>query len=182
MKRKGLILTALSVAAILTLTACTSSDSGEEKPLQSTSKETQGEGTQDNGTQDKEMQDKETQDNGTQQHTESQTGQQKAGSVTDETEDKNAGIQEDIWTGSYTGDQEDVTLKKNDDGTFTFTFAQSGISGTAQINGSEAVYSGDDDHILTFQKEEGLLKITVSHADGYDTSESPLNGTFIPSY
>lgn len=182
MKRKGLILTALSVAAILMLTACTSSDSGEEKPLQSTSKETQGERTQDNGTQDNGTQDKETQDEETQQHTESQTDQKKEENVPDEPKDKSTEIQEDIWTGSYTGDQEDVTLKMNDDGSLTFTFAQSGISGTAQINGSEAVYSGDDDHILTFQKEEGLLKITVSHADGYDTSESPLNGTFIPSY
>lgn len=160
MRRKILAVLALMTAGMLMLTACTSSKTDDGSGEQNTAAESK--------TVETESAAEETEDK-----------------VENQTDAENGAAQEnqeDIWTGSYLGDEESVTLKLNDDGTISFSFAQSGISGTAEVNGQEAVYSGDDDHILTFTMGKGMLSVAVSHAEGYDTSSSPLNGTYVPSY
>lgn len=87
--------------------------------------------------------------------------------------------QEDIWSGSYSSDQESVTISKIDDSTISFSFAQSGISGTAQVNGTQAVYKGDDHYVVVFNISDGVVDITVSSEEDFDATGSPLIGTYI---
>ncbi len=89
---------------------------------------------------------------------------------------------DDIWTGTYAGDEESVTISLKDDGTISFSFAQSGISGTAEVDGNQAVYNGDDNHVITFDMNGGILNVSVTSTEDYDTSASPLIGSYVPSY
>lgn len=87
---------------------------------------------------------------------------------------------EDGWSGTYVGDGETVTVTKLDDGAISFSFAQSGISGTAAIsNGYQAVYNGDDHHVVVFNINGTVLDVSVSSEEDYDASASPLNGTYV---
>ncbi len=95
-------------------------------------------------------------------------------------EDDAQGTQtEDVWSGTYESDQESVTITMLDEATISFAFAQSGISGTASVDGSQAVYSGDDHHVIVFNIGGGVVDISVSSEEDFDASESPLNGTYI---
>ena len=81
------------------------------------------------------------------------------------------------WSGSYTSDEgETLTLTAIDAASISFAFANSGISGTAELDGSQAVYHGDDHHVVVFEYVEGAINVSVLSEEDYDTSESPLNG------
>lgn len=88
----------------------------------------------------------------------------------------------DIWSGTYTTGEETVTVRLSDANTISFSFAQSGISGTAEVNGTQAVFKGDDYHVVVFNMADGVLEVSVSSEEDYDTASSPLNGTYIPAH
>lgn len=88
---------------------------------------------------------------------------------------------EDIWSGTYVTDSERVTVTQLDEETISFAFAQAGISGTAKVDGSQAVFNGDDYHVVVFSLNGTVLNVAVSSEEDYDTSASPLNGTYIRS-
>ena len=86
---------------------------------------------------------------------------------------------DDVWSGQYISDDESVTVTLLNDETISFSFAQSGISGTAAIDGAQAVFKGDDYHVVVFSLSDTILNIAVSSEEDFDTSESPLNGTYV---
>ena len=89
-----------------------------------------------------------------------------------------ANAAQDIWSGNYSSAAESVTITLNDDGTFAFSFAQSGIYGTAEVNGTQAVYHGDDYHVVVFNVNGDTVEISVSSEEDFDASASPLNGSY----
>lgn len=86
---------------------------------------------------------------------------------------------QDSWSGSYIGDDETVSIALLDSSALSFSFAQSGISGTASVNGLQAVYNGDDHYVVVFNLNGDILEVSVSNEEDYDASESPLNGTYL---
>ncbi|GEM_PF-2331075 len=86
---------------------------------------------------------------------------------------------QDIWSGTYKGEEETLSVTYLDEKSFSFSFAQAGISGTAQISGTQAVYKGDDHHDVVFGISGDTVTVTVSSEEDYDASESPLNGTYV---
>lgn len=97
---------------------------------------------------------------------------------TDETETETG----DIWTGVYGNDAETLTITYIDSGTISFTFAESGIYGKAEVKGYQAVYKGDDYHVVVFNIHDNIVDVSVSSEEDYDTSGSPLIGTYIKDY
>lgn len=85
----------------------------------------------------------------------------------------------DSWSGSYVGDAETVSIALLNETTISFAFAQSGISGTAAVNGMQAVYNGDDHYVVVFNLNGSILEVSVSNEEDYDASASPLNGTYM---
>ena len=87
----------------------------------------------------------------------------------------------DQWEGTYVSEEERVTVKKADEDTISFSFAQSGISGTADIEQNQAVFKGDDYHVVIFSLNGTVLTVSVTSEEDFDASDSPLNGTYILS-
>lgn len=84
------------------------------------------------------------------------------------------------WTGTYTSDEgETLTLTAIDAASISFAFTNSGISGTADLDGMQAVFHGDDYHLVVFEYIEGAVNVSVLSEEDYDTSESPLNGLYV---
>lgn len=104
-------------------------------------------------------------------------GQEDPAAEKDDAQDAAQGS--DIWSGTYVGAEETVTLAKMDDESVSFAFAQSGIAGTAKVSGSQAVYNGDDHHVIVFNVNDTILDVSVSSEEDFDASESPLIGTYV---
>lgn len=85
----------------------------------------------------------------------------------------------DGWSGTYVGENETVTLKKLDDTQLHFSFSESGITGTANIKEAQAVYNGDDHHVVIFTIHDDMVDVDVTSEEDYDASESPLIGHYI---
>ena len=60
-----------------------------------------------------------------------------------------------------------------------FEFETAGISGKAELDGNQAVYHGDDHHVVVFDRNGDEIEVSVLSEEDYDTSESPLMGTYI---
>lgn len=87
----------------------------------------------------------------------------------------------DQWSGTYVSDSESVTVTMPDQNTISFAFAQAGISGTAKIEQGQAVFHGDDYHVVVFSLNGTVLNVAVSSEEDFDAADSPLNGTYIRS-
>ena len=86
---------------------------------------------------------------------------------------------EDLWSGTYVSDDETLTVTQTDDSTLSIAFANSGITGTAQIDGMQAVYKGDDYHDVVLNLTGDVIDVTVSSEEDYDSSQSPLIGSYV---
>lgn len=86
---------------------------------------------------------------------------------------------EDLWSGTYVSDDETLTVTQTDDSTLSIDFANSGITGTAQIDGMQAVYKGDDYHDVVLNLTGDVIDVTVSSEEDYDSSQSPLIGSYV---
>ncbi len=198
MKHRALVLAAFVAAGILLLTACTSSEEGIGQDVRIESSGNAG--TSDAGSSDSAVAQPDASQNtggdagatdisGTPAQTEGQTGEKLSQAGTDTTEgaqteasqENSTGetATEDIWSGTYASDQETVTISLVDAKSFSFAFANSGIASSAEVDGSTAVYRGDDHHVVVFEMNEGVLTVTVSSEEDYDASDSPLNGTYV---
>lgn len=201
MKKKAAALAALALAGVMILTACSSSEqesdqqsaakndtikSGTEvqteEPLQAVS------GTQSvNGTAVSVAGESGSTSDATatapaQSETaaagETQTAQTSGTAVTEkETESESA--DGDIWSGTYVADDETLTIAMAEDTQISFSFAEAGISGVADVRGSQAVYKGDDHYVIVFNINGTLLDVSVSSEEDYDASDSPLIGTYV---
>lgn len=86
---------------------------------------------------------------------------------------------EDEWSGTYIEDEETVTISLIDEESISFSFAQSGISGIAKVKGYQAVYNGDDHHVVVFNLNNDTVDVSVSSEEDYDASASPLIGHYV---
>lgn len=87
--------------------------------------------------------------------------------------------QADEWSGTYIADEETVTISMIDSESISFSFAQSGISGIATVNGYQAVYNGDDHHVVVFNLNNDTVDVSVSSEEDFDASASPLIGHYV---
>lgn len=211
MKRRILLTIAVLAAGAVLLTACSSSDTKTDRFGSGVEGSSDGQGndtltgqdtpdgmgndtSNDQGTQEGSSTDgQENGASGDPAGTDSQgeeAGEEPDGTVVPDddaqaAEDENLipdDMEEDPWSGSYSGDGESVTIVLDGEDTISFSFAQAGISGTAQVKGMQAVYNGDDHHVIVFDLNDTVLTVAVSSEEDFDASDSPLNGTYIRSH
>ncbi len=195
MRRRIILLAAVavSVSAVLVLTACTSSEKAGQtsggQNAEGTQNDTQntGSGTQEaaDSTPGSSSSDSSSGLENTSAAQPDQSADEPVGDVipdedADAAENDVSGAEDvDSWSGTYTTDTETLTVNLIDAETISFSFAQSGISGTAQVSGTQAVYKGDDHHDVVFNLNGTVLNVAVSSEEDFDASGSPLNGSFI---
>lgn len=92
--------------------------------------------------------------------------------------DETEALAGDIWSGTYTDGEETVKITYIDKETISFAFSQAGISGKASVDGAQAVYNGDDHHVVVFDIQGDTVVVDVASEEDYDTSGSPLIGTY----
>lgn len=201
MKKKAAALAALALAGVMILTACSSSEqesdqqsaakndtikSGTEvqteEPLQAVSGTQSVSGTAVSVAGESGSTSDATAAAPAQSETaaagETQTAQTSGTAVTEkETESESA--DGDIWSGTYVADDETLTIAMAEDTQISFSFAEAGISGVADVRGSQAVYKGDDHYVIVFNINGALLDVSVSSEEDYDASDSPLIGTYV---
>ena len=201
MKKKAAALAALALAGVMILTACSSSEQESdqqsaakndtikngtevqtEEPLQTVSGTQSVSGTAVSVAGESGSASDATATAPTQSETaaagETQTAQTSGTAVTEkETESESA--DGDIWSGTYVADDETLTIAMAEDTQISFSFAEAGISGVADVRGSQAVYKGDDHYVIVFNINGTLLDVSVSSEEDYDASDSPLIGTYV---
>ncbi len=182
MKRKAWFLAVFAALGALLLTACTDS---EGQIAQDVRNEAAGDtgasgsgNVNDAGTQEQAGEGQSADENAQpQSEAQTQSPEQTEPPQTESTQAAPAA--EDIWTGTYASEQETVTLTLADEKSLSFAFANSGIASTAEISGTQAVYQGDDHHVIVFEMNEGVLNVAVTSEEDFDASASPLNGTYV---
>lgn len=203
MKKKAAALAALALAGVMILTACSSSEQESdqqsaakndtikngtevqtEEPLQAVSGTQSVSGTAVSVAGESGSTSDATAAAPAQSETtaagETQTAQTSGTAVTEtksETESESA--DGDIWSGTYVEDDETLTIAMAEDTQISFSFAEAGISGVADVRGSQAVYKGDDHYVIVFNINGTLLDVSVSSEEDYDASDSPLIGTYV---
>lgn len=201
MKKKAAALAALALAGVMILTACSSSEQESdqqsaakndtikngtevqtEEPLQTVSGTQSVSGTAVSVAGESGSTSDATAAAPAQSETtaagETQTAQTSGTAVTEkETESESA--DGDIWSGTYVADDETLTIAMAEDTQISFSFAEAGISGVADVRGSQAVYKGDDHYVIVFNINGTLLDVSVSSEEDYDASDSPLIGTYV---
>ena len=201
MKKKVAALAALALAGVMILTACSSSEqesdqqsaakndtikSGTEvqteEPLQAVSGTQSVSGTAVSVAGESGSTSDATATAPAQSETaaagETQTAQTSDTAATEkETESESA--DGDIWSGTYVADDETLTIAMAEDTQISFSFAEAGISGVADVRGSQAVYKGDDHYVIVFNINGTLVDVSVSSEEDYDASDSPLIGTYV---
>lgn len=85
----------------------------------------------------------------------------------------------DEWSGTYIGDEETITVHQISAEQISFSFEQSGISGIAKIKEYQAIYNGDDQHVVVFVLDQDMIDVEVASEEDFDTSESPLIGHYV---
>lgn len=97
----------------------------------------------------------------------------------DETDPVTENGADEGWSGTYVSESgETLTVSINDISSITFAFTNAGISGTAKLDGSQAIYYGDDHHQAVFEYSGGNITVEVVSEEDFDTSGSPLNGVY----
>lgn len=195
MKRRYIFL-AVAAAAALMLTACSSSDSSSSQSAGSSTASGQGTVSDNSGstsgqgavsgnsgsTSDQGATSSDSSAGGAQDMTVTggaEDGEPDGEIIPDEyAQEAEQAASSDVWSGSYVSEEESVSIALLDESTISFAFAQSGISGTASVNGMQAVYNGDDHYVVVFNLNGDLLDVSVSNEEDYDASGSPLNGTY----
>lgn len=201
MKKKAAALAALALAGVMILTACSSSEQESdqqsaakndtikngtevqtEEPLQTVSGTQSVSGTAVSVAGESGSASDATATAPAQSETaaagETQTAQTSGTAVT-EKEAESESADGDIWSGTYVADDETLTIAMAEDTQISFSFAEAGISGVADVRGSQAVYKGDDHYVIVFNINGTLLDVSVSSEEDYDASDSPLIGTYV---
>lgn len=204
MKKKVAALAALALAGVMILTACSSSEQESdqqsaakndtikegtevqtEEPLQNVSGTQSVSGTavdvangsgSSSGATATPVQSESAAADGTQT---AQTSGTASHTTTTETESESESEDGDIWSGTYVTDDETLTIAMTEDTQISFSFAEAGISGVADVRGSQAVYKGDDHYVIVFNINGTLVDVSVSSEEDYDASDSPLIGTYV---
>ena len=201
MKKKVAALAALALAGVMILTACSSSEQESdqqsaakndtikngtevqtEEPLQTVSGTQSVSGTAVSVAGESGSTSDATATAPAQSETAAAGGTQTAqtsGTAVTEKETESESADGDIWSGTYVADDETLTIAMAEDTQISFSFADAGISGVADVRGSQAVYKGDDHYVIVFNINGTLLDVSVSSEEDYDASDSPLIGTYV---
>ena len=201
MKKKAAALAALALAGVMILTACSSSEQESdqqsaakndtikngtevqtEEPLQAVSGTQSVSGTAVSVAGESGSTSDATATAPAQSETAAAGGTQTAqtsGTAATEKETESESADGDIWSGTYVADDETLTIAMAEDTQISFSFAEAGISGVADVRGSQAVYKGDDHYVIVFNINGTLLDVSVSSEEDYDASDSPLIGTYV---
>ena len=183
MKRKLILLLTAAAACMLVLTACTSSDTVNKKTEQGTNVSQPAEnnaGGQNPDAGENLSADVQEENEAPEQGEPGYDGEPDGEVIPDEdvSADGNDQAVSDIWSGFYEDTDESVSVQLLEDGNISFSFGQSGIGGIAEVNGTQAVFHGDDYHVVVFNVSGNTLDISVSSEEDFDASTSPLNGTY----
>ena len=201
MKKKVAALAALALAGVMILTACSSSEQESdqqsaakndtikngtevqtEEPLQAVSGTQSVSGTAVSVAGESGSTSDATATAPAQSETAAAGGTQTAqtsGTAATEKETESESADGDIWSGTYVADDETLTIAMAEDTQISFSFAEAGISGVADVRGSQAVYNGDDHYVIVFNINGTLVDVSVSSEEDYDASDSPLIGTYV---
>lgn len=201
MKKKAAALAALALAGVMILTACSSSEQESdqqsaakndtikngtevqtEEPLQTVSGTQSVSGTAVSVAGESGSASDATATAPAQSETAAAGGTQTAqtsDTAATEKETESESADGDIWSGTYVADDETLTIAMAEDTQISFSFAEAGISGVADVRGSQAVYKGDDHYVIVFNINGTLLDVSVSSEEDYDASDSPLIGTYV---
>ena len=201
MKKKAAALAALALAGVMILTACSSSEQESdqqsaakndtikngtevqtEEPLQAVSGTQSVSGTAVSVAGESGSTSDATATAPAQSETAAAGGTQTAqtsDTVATEKETESESADGDIWSGTYVADDETLTIAMAEDTQISFSFAEAGISGVADVRGSQAVYKGDDHYVIVFNINGTLVDVSVSSEEDYDASDSPLIGTYV---
>ena len=201
MKKKAAALVALALAGVMILTACSSSEQESdqqsaakndtikngtevqtEEPLQAVSGTQSVSGTAVSVAGESGSTSDATATAPAQSETAAAGGTQTAqtsDTATTEKETESESADGDIWSGTYVADDETLTIAMAEDTQISFSFAEAGISGVADVRGSQAVYKGDDHYVIVFNINGTLVDVSVSSEEDYDASDSPLIGTYV---
>ena len=201
MKKKAAALAALALAGVMILTACSSSEQESdqqsaakndtikngtevqtEEPLQAVSGPQSVSGTAVSVAGESGSTSDATATAPAQSETAAAGGTQTAqtsDTAATEKETESESADGDIWSGTYVADDETLTIAMAEDTQISFSFAEAGISGVADVRGSQAVYKGDDHYVIVFNINGTLLDVSVSSEEDYDASDSPLIGTYV---
>ena len=201
MKKKVAALAALALAGVMILTACSSSEQESdqqsaakndtikngtevqtEEPLQAVSGTQSVSGTAVSVAGESGSTSDATATAPAQSETAAAGGTQTAqtsGTAATEKETESESADGDIWSGTYVADDETLTIAMAEDTQISFSFADAGISGVADVRGSQAVYKGDDHYVIVFNINGTLVDVSVSSEEDYDASDSPLIGTYV---
>lgn len=201
MKKKVAALAALALAGVMILTACSSSEQESdqqsaakndtikngtevqtEEPLQAVSGTQSVSGTAVSVAGESGSPSDATATAPAQSETAAAGGTQTAqtsGTAATEKETESESADGDIWSGTYVADDETLTIAMAEDTQISFSFAEAGISGVADVRGSQAVYKGDDHYVIVFNINGTLVDVSVSSEEDYDASDSPLIGTYV---
>ena len=201
MKKKAAALAALALAGVMILTACSSSEQESdqksaakndtikngtevqtEEPLQAVSGTQSVSGTAVSVAGESGSTSDATATAPAQSETAAAGGTQTAqtsDTATTEKETESESADGDIWSGTYVADDEALTIAMAEDTQISFSFAEAGISGVADVRGSQAVYKGDDHYVIVFNINGTLVDVSVSSEEDYDASDSPLIGTYV---
>ncbi len=90
-----------------------------------------------------------------------------------------ASLEDDGWNGTFAGSAgETLTINVDGDSSLSFSFAVSGISGSADYAGDEATFAGDDGNVVIFENLGGSVEVSVVNESGAQ-EPSAISGSYL---
>ena len=90
-----------------------------------------------------------------------------------------AALADDGWNGTFAGSAgETLTINVDGDSSLSFSFAVSGISGSADYAGDEATFAGDDGNVVIFENLGGSVEVSVVDESGAQ-QPSAISGSYL---
>ena len=82
------------------------------------------------------------------------------------------------WDGTFAGSDGDMlSISTVDEHTLSFSFSASGIGGSADVEGNQAVYIGDDGNQVVFDLSGNSITVSVLNEEG-QPEEAAFGGTY----
>ena len=83
------------------------------------------------------------------------------------------------WNGTYVSEEgETLTIEAQDDSTISFSFLNSGIASTANVEGMGANYDGDDNMDVAFTLTGDVIGVSVMNVETGEAEVSAITGTY----
>lgn len=90
-----------------------------------------------------------------------------------------AGLDEEGWDGTFANASgETLTVTTDGEYSLSFSFAQSGLSGSASVQENQASFSGDDGVTVYLENLGGSVEVSVINAEGTEEA-SAISGSYM---